>query len=182
MRRTTRNSVVVFPSPLGWIALVGTGETLMQLTFGHHSREAAVRALDPALAENATPEDWNAPLVHRLLEYAQGTAVDLSGISIDPGPLGPFQRRVVDHCRRIPYGRTLSYGQLAAKAGSPGAARAGGNCMAANRIPLGIPCHRVVPTGGNLGGFSAPGGVLTKKRLLAMEASQLSVPIGAELG
>jgi methylated-DNA-[protein]-cysteine S-methyltransferase len=68
----------------------------------------------------------------------------------------------------------LTYGELAAKAGYPGAARAVGNCMAANRIPLLIPCHRVVCAGGRLGSYSAPGGTVTKRRLLALEAGELS--------
>jgi methylated-DNA-[protein]-cysteine S-methyltransferase len=63
----------------------------------------------------------------------------------------------------------MTYGELAAKAGSPRAARAVGSCMARNRIPLVIPCHRVVPSGGRLGSFSAPGGSETKRRLIDME-------------
>jgi methylated-DNA-[protein]-cysteine S-methyltransferase len=170
---TRNNSVTVFHTPLGWMALVVADEVLRQLAFGYDCSDAALEALSPALAENAKPGSRRTPLVDRLQAYAEGATTDLSDIRIDPGPLGAFQRRVVEHCRRIPYGQTLTYGQLAAKAGSPGAARAVGNCMAANRIPLVIPCHRVVPAGGRLGGFSAPGGELTKKRLLALEAVRL---------
>ena len=78
---------------------------------------------------------------------------------------------MVMECRKIPYGKTLSYGQLAAKAGRPGAARAVGNHMAGNRTPIIVPCHRVLPSGGGLGGFSAAGGVALKRRLLEMELS-----------
>ena len=90
---------------------------------------------------------------------------------IDLGWTTEFQRRVIRRCRRIPYGKTATYGQIASAAGSPGAARAVGSCMAANRFPLIVPCHRVVRSGGGIGAFSAPGGTRTKRRLLAMESA-----------
>jgi methylated-DNA-[protein]-cysteine S-methyltransferase len=162
--------LVVLHSPLGWMALIGAGHVLRQLTFGHSSAQAAVRALDRRLVAKAVRGTWNAPLVRRLLAYAAGRPADFADVEIDPRGLSAFQRRVVEHCRRIPYGKTLTYGQLAAKAGSPRAARAVGNCMAANRIPLVVPCHRVLPASGRPGAFSAPGGTNMKKRLLALEA------------
>jgi methylated-DNA-[protein]-cysteine S-methyltransferase len=80
-----------------------------------------------------------------------------------------FQRRVLLACRAILYGQTRSYGDLAAQVGSPGAARAVGNVMAHNCVPLIIPCHRVVASQGQLGGFSAPRGLSMKRRLLQLE-------------
>ena len=146
---------------------------LSRTTFGHPSRQSALEALDPRLVENGTTGTWNTALVRRLLHYTRGTAEDFGDVPIDPGPLSDFQRRVLDHCRQIPYGRTLTYGQLAARAGSPRAARAVGTCMAANRIPLVVPCHRVVSADGRPGPFSAPGGTEMKKRLLALESGRL---------
>ena len=87
--------------------------------------------------------------------------VDLSGVPA-------FQRRVLQALRRVPYGRTITYGQLAARAGRPRAARAVGQAMAHNPVPLIVPCHRVVASGGGLGGFG--GGLALKRRLLALEA------------
>lgn len=170
--KEARCVLVVLHSPLGWMALVGQGEVLRQLVFGYASAQAAVAALDQTLVESSTRGTWNPSLVRRLLAYAAGRPTDFSDVQIDPGPLGAFQRRVIQHCRRIPYGKTLSYGQLAAKAGSSRAARAVGNCMAANRMPLVVPCHRVLPASGRPGHFSAPGGVKMKKRLLALEAGK----------
>ena len=72
-----------------------------------------------------------------------------------------------------PVGTTLSYGQLAARAGSPRACRAVGNCIAGNKIPIVIPCHRVVLSGGGIGKYSAPGGARMKKRLLMIENPSL---------
>jgi methylated-DNA-[protein]-cysteine S-methyltransferase len=84
--------------------------------------------------------------------------------------LTEFQKDVLKACRRIPPGRTLTYGQLAEKLGHPRAARAVGNALARNPVPLVVPCHRVVAGGGKFGGFSAEAGVPLKKRLLALEA------------
>ncbi|HUT53244.1 MAG TPA: methylated-DNA--[protein]-cysteine S-methyltransferase [bacterium] len=81
----------------------------------------------------------------------------------------PFQARVYRAMLKIPAGRTISYGELAARIGSPGASRAVGAVNAANRIPLLIPCHRVIASSGALGGYSAAGGVKTKQRLLDLE-------------
>jgi len=82
-----------------------------------------------------------------------------------------FQRRVWRAARTIPWGQTRTYGELAAMAGSPRAARAVGQCMASNPVPLIVPCHRVIRCGGALGGFSAVGGQALKRRLLEWEGS-----------
>jgi methylated-DNA-[protein]-cysteine S-methyltransferase len=155
---------------MGWMALIGVGKVLKQVTAGHSSAQSAVRALDGELAAKAARGSWNAPLVRRLLAYAAGRPVDFSDVELDLSRLSPFQRRAIERCRKIPYGKTLTYGQLAAAAGSPRAARAVGNCMAANRFMLVVPCHRVLPASGRVGSYSGPGGGQMKKMLLAMEA------------
>jgi len=163
------NCLSTFHSPLGWIAMVGSGGTLKALSFGHRSESAAVRALDPGLVRNARRCRWNEKLARRLGAYASGRADDFRDVAIDPGPQTKFQSRVILACRQIPCGETLTYSELAAAAGYPGAARAVGNCMAANRIPLVVPCHRVVGADGRLRGYSGPGGLRTKLRLLEIE-------------
>jgi len=110
-------------------------------------------------------------LVSRLTAFADGTADDFLDIELDLDTMTGFQRRVIARCRRIAWGKTLTYGQLAACAGSPRAARAVGNIMAANRFPLIVPCHRVIGAGGSLRGFSAPDGLTMKRRLLQREGS-----------
>ncbi len=165
-----RAVLVTASSALGWIAMVGSGEVLRQLSFGHSSAREAIGALDAKWQELARRGTWNRDLVRRLRAYAARERVDFSDVRIDLAGMSDFQRRVVECCRRIPYGQTRTYGELAAMAGSPRAARAVGNCMAANRFPLIVPCHRVVPADGRLGAFSAPGGTKTKQRLLEMEA------------
>ncbi|MHC4405360.1 MAG: methylated-DNA--[protein]-cysteine S-methyltransferase [Planctomycetota bacterium] len=152
------------------MAIVGNGDRLKRLSFGHASSEAAVAALPADVAARSRPGSWNRPLVRRLQAYALGARDAFDDVEVDLGPSTEFQREVLECCRQIPYGETLTYGELAARAGRPGAARAVGQCMAANPIPLVIPCHRVVASGGRLGGYSAAGGVPVKRRLLEMEA------------
>ncbi|MEN6494613.1 MAG: methylated-DNA--[protein]-cysteine S-methyltransferase [Thermoguttaceae bacterium] len=167
------STVVTFPSVLGWFALVGQGRVLKGLTFGHPSSETAIKALGPNLLEEASFGQWNPMLVKRLQSYAQGKPVDFSDVEVDLGPQTDFRSRVIRYCRQIPFGRTLTYAQLAVKADCPGAARAVGNCMACNRIPLVIPCHRVLASGGGLGGYSAPGGISLKRQLLELEHAKI---------
>jgi methylated-DNA-[protein]-cysteine S-methyltransferase len=92
-------------------------------------------------------------------------------VRLDLADYSPFQSAVVQHCRRIPIGQTITYGELARRAGSPGAARAVGQVMACNRFPLIVPCHRVVGANGSLGGFSARNGLNMKRRLLRIEGA-----------
>jgi methylated-DNA-[protein]-cysteine S-methyltransferase len=176
------DELLVFSSDLGWMAAVVGEGAVKQLTFGHASAAAAKRSLNQKSLQVAKPSKANARLVKRLQAYAAGTPDALCDISVDWGPVGDFQRRVLEQCRRIPYGRTMSYGQLAAKAGSPRAARAVGNCMATNKIPLLVPCHRVVCSGGRLGSYSAPGGTTTKQRLLAMESHEIGLELRNDSG
>lgn len=181
--------ILVFPSQLGWMAIVTAGNTLHRLTFGHPTAAAAKAAIAKlwggnykdlcvlgtgrgSKTEKAPSADWAHSLVRRLQAYAAGASDDFRDVRLDPGPVGEFQQRVLAECRRIPYGSTASYADLAAKAGSPGAARAAGNCMAGNRIPLVIPCHRVVRADGQIGSYSAPGGSKTKRKLLWLEANK----------
>ena len=169
-----RATLVVLPSELGWIAYIARQGTLRHLTFGHPSAQAAVTALPPELTDDAQPGPPDSALIRRLQAYASGARDEFGDVEVDLGLVTDFQRRVLERCRRIPYGRTLSYGELATQAGYPGAARAVGNCMAANRIPLVIPCHRVVASGGRLGGYSGVEGVRMKRRLLDLEAKATS--------
>jgi O-6-methylguanine DNA methyltransferase len=112
---------------------------------------------------------WMPDLLVALEDYLAGKQVSFDEIPIDLSAQPPFRRKVLEACRRIPYGKTLSYAGLAAKAGKPAAVRAAGSAMSHNPLPILIPCHRVVRSDGRVGGFSAPGGISLKERLLEME-------------
>lgn len=107
--------------------------------------------------------------IARLLEtFLKGKAVDFSAADLDLDGVEGFIRRTLTACREIPRGRVVTYGGLAAALGAPRAARAVGNAMASNPFALIIPCHRVVRSGGLLGGFGG-GGAEMKRRLLERE-------------
>ncbi len=163
--------ISVFESELGWMAAAWVSSRLARLTFGHRTPTSAHRALDGIDVPPTDPTSWMKRSMRRIQKYAAGQPDDFLDIELDLSAATPFQRKVVENCRRIPFGHTLSYGELAAKAGHPRAARAVGNTMANNRIPLIIPCHRVVGSAGSLGGYSAPDGLDMKRRLLRLEGA-----------
>ncbi len=161
----------LFPTNLGWMALAWRGERIERLTIGHPSAAAAAASLDldAATTERHKLPDLVAELVDRLQRYSDGEAVSFDDIHVELSHLTLFQLKVVRACRKIGRGCTRTYGELAAAAGSPGASRAVGSVMAKNRLPIIVPCHRVVAASGSLGGFSAPDGVDMKRRMLALE-------------
>jgi methylated-DNA-[protein]-cysteine S-methyltransferase len=107
--------------------------------------------------------------VKALERYFKSGKGDFQGFSPDLSGMTPFRKKVMQELCEVPAGTTITYGELAAAAGSPGAARAVGNVMAANPVPLFVPCHRVVATQG-LGGFS--GGLDVKRALLKLEKAR----------
>jgi methylated-DNA-[protein]-cysteine S-methyltransferase len=160
-----------FRSRLGWMAILGSDGALAALAFGRLSADAAVDGLDARLVAGARRGCWDDALVHKLQAYASGAPETFLDVEIDSGQYTGFHRRVIQACRHIPWGATVTYGELASRAGCPGAARAVGNCMANNRIPLVVPCHRVLGADGRLHGYSALGGLTTKRRLLELEGA-----------
>lgn len=105
-----------------------------------------------------------------LLErYFNGEQVSFTHLPVDLRGMPAFRRQILAAAMQIPYGQVLSYGCLAQMTGYPGAARAVGGAMAANPVPVIIPCHRVVAASGALTGYSGPGGIMMKKNLLTLE-------------
>ena len=112
--------------------------------------------------------DYNG-IVSLLKGYFSGRHVDFRKLKVDLSTYTPFFRDICRAAQSIPYGEIRTYGQLAEMIGRKGAARAVGRVMAANPLPIIIPCHRVVSAGGSLTGYSVSGGLKTKKKLLIME-------------
>jgi len=115
------------------------------------------------------PSEITVHAAHMLQRYFQGERVDLGDIPVVLDALTRFQCKALNVVRNIPYGEICSYGHVAERCGSPGAARAVGGALASNPVPIIIPCHRVVASDGRLTGFSAPGGESTKMILLKLE-------------
>jgi methylated-DNA-[protein]-cysteine S-methyltransferase len=181
----------VFESDLGWIAFSAIERRLLGVTFGHARRADALAAAKTHRMIGVSPQtnaamfsasdlNWIADLRERFQSFSRGEFEDFRDVAVDDSHLTPFERSVAKACRAIPYGQTLSYGQLAAKVGRAGAARAVGRVMATNRYPLVVPCHRVLASGGGLGGYSAPQGLNMKRKLLAMEAGDAPRPLFAK--
>jgi methylated-DNA-[protein]-cysteine S-methyltransferase len=100
-----------------------------------------------------------------------GELVDLLDVVLDERSLDDFRRRVYAVTREVSPGQTATYGEIARGVGAPGAARAVGAALAQNACPIVVPCHRVLAADGSLHGFSAPGGIRTKRRMLQIEAA-----------
>lgn len=166
--------ISVFPSELGWMAVVETQRGVSCLTLAHESPAAALAAAGVtglnAVGAAADEIDSTGPLVKRLQAFAKGRFDDFRDVPLDLGRQTDFQRRVIMACRAIGPGQTCSYGELAEKAGASRAARAVGSVMAANRIALLVPCHRVLGAGGKLGGYSMRPGLPLKRALLDLES------------
>jgi methylated-DNA-[protein]-cysteine S-methyltransferase len=171
-----------FETNWGYVAIAGRDGLLCRMCLPVADRQAAQREIVRALAlthEDMQPDESFLPdLQERIIAYFEGENVDFStdpAVNLDG--LSPFDRKVLLTCRKIPPGETATYGELAVRIGHPGAARAVGSALAHNPIPLIIPCHRVLRTDGTLGGFSAPGGITTKQRLLRHEqAPVIAIP------
>jgi methylated-DNA-[protein]-cysteine S-methyltransferase len=109
--------------------------------------------------------------IEEIVALLDGEPRDLSAVVLDMERVPEFNRRVYAVARAIPPGETLTYGEVAERIGERGAAQAVGQALGRNPFPIVVPCHRVLAAGGRLGGFSAPGGVATKRRMLEIEGA-----------
>lgn len=156
-----------FASDLGWIGVLFSEPSLHGVLLGQKSLDDVRSKWEGVAKEVRRPRDER---VDRLKAYAEGEEVDFAGIELDIDAVSsPFHRQVYHACRKIPYGQTCSYAELALAAGSKNAARAVGQAMAGNRWPIIVPCHRVVRAGGKLGGFTSPAGTSLKQLMLDRE-------------
>lgn len=126
----------------------------------------------PGVGETEPPP-WVQVVIDRVRSLLQGSHDDLCDVRLDMSRVPEFNQRVYELARTIAPGRTLSYGEVAARLGDPGAARAVGQALGNNPFAPIVPCHRVLAAGKRSGGFSAGGGVATKLRMLQIEGAQL---------
>ncbi|MGI5835215.1 MAG: methylated-DNA--[protein]-cysteine S-methyltransferase [Chloroflexota bacterium] len=169
----------VFHSDWGWIGMAVSRRGLAGLTLPQASEESAWSHLYSGWPDGVPQESSVWPeLQMRLLDYLAGKPVSFADIELDLPSGPPFWKRVWQLCAQIPFGETRSYKELALEAGAPQAFRAVGGAMAANPIPIVIPCHRVVGSNGSLVGFG--GGVEQKRRLLEMESAAMRGHADAE--
>jgi methylated-DNA-[protein]-cysteine S-methyltransferase len=162
----TTQYFTIFNTDMGWVGILGSDSGLLAATPPQPSSQKAERLLGN-LKNAVLSEKPFADLIKRLKAYFAGQKVEFPD-KLDLSWATEFQRQVWRVTRLIPYGETRSYGWVAKQLSKSGAARAVGQALARNRLPVIIPCHRVVGGDGDLGGYS--GGVGVKKSLLRREA------------
>jgi len=165
----------MFDTALGPVGLVWSEHGIVRLQLPERNRTATERRLRAGTVDlvEAEPGEETAVAVALLQGYMAGERIDFSGTRLDMTGIGEFHRAVYARARAIDWGETTTYGALAKATGSPEAARAVGQAMGRNPVPIIIPCHRVLASGNKIGGFSAFGGAVAKERLLAMEGVHL---------
>ena len=127
-------------------------------------------------ASETTPPDEIKRAIEDMIALLAGERRDLNGVKIDAADLPDFDRQVYEIARTIPAGSTLTYGEIAERLGDRNLSREVGQALGQNPFPIIVPCHRVLAAGGKTGGFSAPGGVSTKMRMLTIEGAQPGGP------
>ena len=134
------------------------------------TRARVQRRFHPVAEAEPTPEVRAA--IEGIVALLSGEDADLRFVQLDLRSQSAFNAAVYELARGIAPGETSTYGEIATRLGDPGAARAVGQALGQNPIPIIVPCHRVLAAGGRAGGFSAPGGVMTKLKLLEIERSR----------
>ena len=161
----------VADSPIGRLLVAATDAGLVRLAFEREDDDAILQDLATRIAPRVVASPKRLDEVRRELdEYFEGRR-DHFEVPLDWRLSSGFRKTVLEHlCADVPYGRTVSYLELATIVGNPKASRAVGTAMATNPIPIVVPCHRVLRTGGSLGGYG--GGLETKVKLLALESGE----------
>ena len=168
------NGYALFPTAIGHCGMAWQGALLVGVQLPEDAGEAHTRARMqrrfPQLAECTMPPPvaaWAA----RVAALLQGAHDDLCDVPLALDTVPPFNARVYALARRIPPGKTMTYGEMAAGLGEPGAARAVGQALGHNPFAPVVPCHRILAAKGKTGGFSAGGGAATKMRMLDIEGA-----------
>jgi methylated-DNA-[protein]-cysteine S-methyltransferase len=166
----------VFDTPIGYggIAWDERGVVGLQLPEPDAARVRARlrRRFPDSFDREPSPEIARA--IEAIRALLDGAPVDLSEVRLNMDAVEPFEQRVYEVARTIPAGHTLTYGEIATRLGDRLLARDVGQALGRNPFPIVVPCHRVLAASGKLGGFSAPGGVATKRRLLEIEQANVS--------
>ena len=169
----TDSGLALFDTPIGACGIAWHGAGLAGVLLPDRDPDRTMKRLKQRHSdlEPASRPEWVAEAIGRIRALLSGRADDLESVPLDWSRVGDFEARVLREARRVPPGQTLTYGELAVRLGEPGQARAVGQALGRNPWPIVVPCHRVTAASGRTGGFSAPGGVSTKLRLLEIEGA-----------
>lgn len=168
------NRLVVFETNLGWCGIAQHDEVIERISIGHTTRYSLLNRKEFDGYRKSKANLFERELTDLFKAHACGEQVDFDKYQLDTSLMTPFESRVSQCCRQIPYGTVFTYGELATQAGSPRAFRAVGTVMSKNPFPIIVPCHRVVAAGKKIGGFSSPQGISTKLKLLDIEGVELA--------
>lgn len=166
MMDTNDGSIVAFETPLGVCAVRWTPAGLASVRLPSTRTEAL-----PRLAATAGVPGTVQAAIDGIVAVLGGASLDLRFVQLDERGIDPFRRAVYAATQAIPAGSTATYGEIARAIGRPDGARDVGAALASNPFPVVVPCHRVVGADGKLTGFSAPGGLATKRRMLELEGA-----------
>lgn len=167
----SEQSFAIFDTALGHCGIVWTSRGIAGVNLPEGSEEktrARVKKRFPEAIETS-PSVEIQKIIDEVIALVAGEKIDFSYVTLDHAPLPEFSKRVYEIVRTIPIGQTLTYGDVAKKLGDVSLSREVGQAMGRNPTPIIMPCHRVVAASGKTGGFSAPGGVDTKMKLLSIE-------------
>ena len=166
-------AVAIFDTPIGACGIAWNAAGIAGLQLPSSSADATrarLRRRWPAAIESVPPRGVQRT-IDRILALLAGEAIDLSDIPVDLSDAPDFHRRVYEVARTIPPGRTMTYGEIAKRLGVPNESREVGQALGRNPVAIIVPCHRVLGADGKMGGFSANGGVSTKRRMLEIEGA-----------
>jgi len=165
----------LFATAIGQCALVWNEHGIAAVRLPEQTEGRMVSRLHRQfpLLEAAAPPPAMQQAIDAMVALFEGQARDLRFCVLDLRHETPFHQRVYAAAQDIPPGKTKTYGEIAALLGEPGASRAVGQALGHNPFPVIVPCHRVLASGARSGGFSAPGGVSTKLRMLLIEGAEI---------
>jgi methylated-DNA-[protein]-cysteine S-methyltransferase len=168
----------IFHTAVGSCGIVWSARGIVRVQSFESSDRAAGARLHRRYPEarEAVPPDAVQRAIDDIIGLLDGEPRDLNHAVLDMAGCPDFHRRVYEIARTIPAGATLTYGEIAERLGDRLLARDVGEALSRNPWPIIVPCHRVLAAGGKTGGFSAPGGVATKLRLLSIEGAQPGGP------
>ena len=163
----------LFDTPIGTCSLVWQDDKIVGLRLPEASPTATRSRVKGRWrdAEEKTPPAPMQKVIDRVLSLLAGEAVDLSDVPLDFGGAPEFHQRAYAVARTIPPGETMTYGEIAKRLGAPQESREVGQAMGKNPVAIIMPCHRVLGADGKMGGFSANGGVATKRHILEIEGA-----------
>lgn len=167
----------IFETAAGWCGIAWNKAGIVRFTLPTSTEAGAERLMLRRMPDisRAEPPAEVQKTISDAQRYFAGEAIDFSHVRLDLGPQDAFFAKVYDAVRQLGWGEATTYGAVAKQLGAgPAAARDVGQAMASNPIPLIVPCHRVLAAGRKIGGFSAPGGSETKRRMLEMEGVELA--------